>query len=209
MIIDKYEDIIKFNEINLEEYKNVKSITNYREFESKIDPLKKIKIQTNCYEDEHIFFTYNNMLHRNDGPASFSSHYYDGIFDISYYQNGVNYNPNGKCSRIKYDDFGDAIYAHITNEKGLISNVNGPAIALLCNGKYLYKFYICGIFFTEQEFKKTINKVKNEILIKNINRYKDINKLKVFKEIAKSLNYNELIEKIDDSILILKLQNKI
>lgn len=179
--------------------------------------LRVIKIQ---YRKETIF----RLLYSKNGDINEKLEYYKNIPNRFIVDSDLNrikiiewfiddytrYNNDGPCA-IRY--FSDENICNLSwnNKQGIMSNVEFPSYIYRFNSdeafKYCYK--INGNRINRVDLEIMIEKIRDGKIKKNINRYSNVNKLKIFKEIAEYYNLEETIEAIENRFLILKLENKI
>ena len=96
------------------------------------------------------------------------------------------------------------------NDERIYFRVNGAAYFLFNHEWKLVEknFYLLGNLVTESEYRNFIEKVKNGIVAKNLNRYKKIDKIEEIYEFAKFYKIKELMEKCEFKLMLGKLEGK-
>ena len=96
------------------------------------------------------------------------------------------------------------------NDERIYFRVNGAAYFLFNHEWKLVEknFYLLGNLVTESEYRNFIEKVKNGIVAKNLNRYKKIDKIEEIYEFAKFYKNKELMEKCEFKLMLGKLEGE-
>lgn len=163
------------------------------------------------------------LLYSKDGNIENKLEYYRGIPNKFYcnkffktidqiswqIDENINYNTN-EPSEIHYDEDGIIRYIEWTNKKGEHHNIEFPACLVrnyVKNGFFCY-YKVNGFDMQKKYLDSLIDDVKNGKVKKNINRYSNIYKLKIFKEIAEYYNLINTVEAINNRLLVFKLEGK-
>lgn len=127
------------------------------------------------------------------------------IFHVCYGNNDRYYN-NGKATELFYNWKGLVERIKFLDEDGMVSRLDGPAVFSENCGLTYCNYYIGGIPIERQLFEKL--KQDSDSIFKNINRYKSPLKLFAIQEYAKKIGNSEIVDKINDKLLLMKLEGK-
>lgn len=218
-IVELYKNFNYNNFMHYIDLKNCDFLKSYitnndvKYYQSKKDPHLILKV--------NYYFPYVELLYSKNGKVEDDLQFYNGIpnrfrcdrffekiIEINWFTNEDKlYNPNGP-SKIKYDYDGKFKFIEWTNENGLQNKVDFPACLIRGVGEFFKYYSINGYNLTEKHYNELIENVKSGKVKRNINRYSNIDKLKVLKIIAKYYNLTETVQAIEDKFLLLKLQGK-
>ena len=188
------ENIEKYKQIFLNTKENTNFITK--------DGIK-FELDTNYYEKIKLIFEKNDLNLESISLTKFNCGFiYNKVFKIG----DDFYKSIAKCS---YTERKNENYYRVWFYKENIKyfNPNGPAeIFYNENGEINHKtYYLFGKIVNEREYNYFISKLKSGYIEKNINKYKDLNRIKEIREFAKYYSLNELVEKCNTIMIIKKL----
>ena len=188
------ENIEKYKQIFLNTKENTNFITK--------DGIK-FELDTNYYEKIKLIFEKNDLNLESISLTKFNCGFiYNKVFKIG----DDFYKSIAKCS---YTERKNENYYRVWFYKENIKyfNPNGPAeIFYNENGEINHKtYYLFGKIVNEREYNDFISKLKSGYIEKNINKYKDLNRIKEIREFAKYYSLNELVEKCNTIMIIKKL----
>lgn len=108
-------------------------------------------------------------------------------------------NSNLRYEKVYYDS-GKIFKTHYRKNK--FHSIIGPAVIAKKDGKLFYKYYIDGVFYTRERYKKFI---KDTLNTTNFNRLRKIDKLETMREIYIHYNRTEQLKTIKERIKVLKV----
>lgn len=108
-------------------------------------------------------------------------------------------NNNFQYEKIYYDN-GKIFKIHYRKNK--FHSIVGPAVIAKKDGKLFYKYYIDGVFYARERYKKFI---KDTLNTTNFNRLRKIDKLETMREIYIHYNRTEQLKTIKERINLLKV----
>lgn len=204
MLLSKIEKIYGYNEImrlfNVSQFELVfideNSYCNVKKYEKEN---KKITIK-------HSIITNNRYYKLIDGKITIKMKMMNKkIIEVNFFEN------EKPLYTITYGKYFVKSFK-IRDDLGNLNCFDGPAYYFFNSyGEFCKErcsYYIHGENYTEEKYKELINNIKNGYFLRNINRYKNLNKIKLIRELAEYYKQEELIEKIDNLLLIRKLESR-
>ena len=197
-----FNENLKEIQENIEKYKqiflNTKENTNFITKDG-----IKFELDTNFYEKIKLIFEKNDLNLESISLTTFNCGFiYNKVFEIG----DDFYKSIAKC---KYSERKNENYYRVWFYKENIKyfNPNGPAeIFYNENGEIDHKtYYLFGKIVNEREYNDFISKLKSGYIEKNINKYKDLNRIKEICEFAKYYSLNALAEKCNTIMIAKKL----
>ena len=188
------ENIEKYKQIFLNTKENTNFITK--------DGIK-FKLDTNFYEKIKLIFEKNDLNLESISLTTFNCGFiYNKVFEIG----DDFYKSIAKC---KYSERKNENYYRVWFYKENIKyfNPNGPAeIFYNENGEIDHKtYYLFRKIINERKYNDFISKLKSGYIEKNINKYRDLNRIKEIREFAKYYSLNKLVEKCNTIMIAEKL----
>ena len=188
------ENIEKYKQIFLNTKENTNFITK--------DGIK-FELDTNFYEKIKLIFEKNDLNLESISLTTFNCGFiYNKVFEIGddFYKS---------IAKSRYSERKNENYYRVWFYKENIKyfNPNGPAeIFYNENGEIDHKtYYLFGKIINERKYNDFISKLKSGYIEKNINKYKDLNRIKEIREFAKYYSLNALAEKCNTIMIAKKL----
>ena len=197
-----FNENLKEIQENIEKYKqiflNTKENTNFITKDG-----IKFELDANYYEKIKLIFEKNDLNLESISLTTFNCGFiYNKVFEIG----DDFYKSIAKC---KYSERKNENYYRVWFYKENIKyfNPNGPAeIFYNENGEIDHKtYYLFGKIVNEREYNDFISKLKSGYIEKNINKYRDLNRIKEIREFAKYYSLNALAEKCNTIMIAKKL----